>query len=496
MTEDLSFTFNTSAFENGMKNVGNMMSGFKKGVGNMAKSVSKGIMGAAAKVGLLFAAFKGVKGLLSEMPEIGQAFGIAKNIFLKNLLFPLRKAVFPMLQKLVSWVRDNRQMFVKWGAHLVNMFHTLAGIIGKVIDLGKTLVNHFLNFINSVFGTSFNNIEELFNVLTFKFAVMLTFASGIIDKLFIAFEPLIELFKVGLKAALDIAGAALAGFLPHLAPIVENFMNIVGSITKFIEQLTTANEMGHSIQRVFETIGNVIGSVIEKFLEFGGSLFEGFFESISQVATPLQKMADQFERIWTALVGGEEASKTWNTFFKTIGELVGSAVMVALEAIAGILGFIVDAVEQIQSLARGELISPGLRRGIEQDIAEHGKEATARKYLTPHFYTDEQKQAMMDEFFPELKGKASEIFSGMYDVDDAIITKDGKVIKTNPEDMIIATKGLGESRGGSAIINIDFTGQQIILQQGTSEEATAFASNLVEQFRNQLNSELERMGMI
>ena len=83
--DDLSLTFDPSAIINGFRLIGAKMNGFKKSFSNMASNVSKGVINAAAKIGIIKLAFKGVQTVLKEMPEVGKTFGIAKNIFMRNI---------------------------------------------------------------------------------------------------------------------------------------------------------------------------------------------------------------------------------------------------------------------------------------------------------------------------------------------------------------------------------------------------------------------------
>jgi hypothetical protein len=355
-------------------------------------------------------------------------------------------------------------MFVKWGQTVAGIFKSVVGIVSDVIDIGRKLTENFVILFNRIFGTSVKDLGELLNLLTVKFVAALTFLSVMIEPLLSKLSPLIDFFQVAIKGALEIAGAAFRGFLPHIMPIVDNFMKIVDSITTFISNLTKANEMGHSIQGVFQTLGDLLGGIVEKFLEFGGSFLDGFLSSLSQVATPLQGIADSFKRIWDALVGGERASRTWNVLFRTLGELVGTAVLTTLETIAGLLTAIADTVE---FLTTGK--TPGyIENANPEDIKEDMLNRSLKRWGV---------------------------------VEDAIITKDGKVIKTNPDDNIIATKtriepGLPETKTGigGKVINLDFSGMQLIMQGATREETERVGNDLVGIIRNALSGEFEREG--
>ena len=94
-------------------NIKEKITGLKKSSQSMASTFIGGLKSMAIRAGLVALAFKSIQGILNSMPEIGKTFGIAKDIFMKNLLWPLRKFILPYLQRLLDWVRTHRLMFVK-----------------------------------------------------------------------------------------------------------------------------------------------------------------------------------------------------------------------------------------------------------------------------------------------------------------------------------------------------------------------------------------------
>ena len=69
---------------------------------NVAKGVTRGIGQMTTKLLVLAGGIKGVTKLFDQIPEVGKAFSIAKEIVFKNFLYPLRKAIFPMLLHYLS----------------------------------------------------------------------------------------------------------------------------------------------------------------------------------------------------------------------------------------------------------------------------------------------------------------------------------------------------------------------------------------------------------
>lgn len=470
MAEEV-FTFDPSDFMAGLGKVASGITGIANGAKDMAKNVSKGVMNAAAKIGLLSLAFKGIKSAISEMPEIGKTFGIAKDIFMKNLLFPLRQAVFPMLQKFLDWVRDNRAMFVKWGQVLVGIFHSVVGAVGKVIDVGKKLFGVFFGFINRVFGTNIKNLEDLLNVLTFKFAVIMEFLKSMVGPLIDFLSPIAILVGETLVNAFGVFSNIISGVFSGMTGIGDTVKSIVKSITDITRGLANANSSGSSLMTVVKTIGEIFGKIVGFVGKITDGFLKGFGPAIKNIMTPIQGIFDKIKGIIDMLFTGSEAIDGWSEAFKVIGDILGGVIKVALDVINSSLGWLNDTIQEITSG-----IPKLVRDMVNKRIAEVG----------------EQKA------YEELRGKLPKdaipkLFPNAVKVDDAIIKPDGTVIRTNPADTIYATKS--GMPGSSVQVHIDFTGMQLNISQATTEEATRFGENIVSVIRNQLNMELERAGV-
>lgn len=475
--DDVTFTFDPTPIINGFRQIGSKINGFKKSFSNMAGNVSKGVINAAAKIGLLRVAFKGVQAVLKEMPEVGKTFDIAKNIFMRNLLFPLRKAVMPWLQKLLDWVRNNRGMFVKWGATLANIFNSVVSAVQKIIEVGKEMLSTFIGFINRVFGTNIKNLTDIFNILTFKLAVVLTYVQSIISPLMKMMEPLIDLIGIGLAGAWQTATSFLGGFFKGLEGISTPINNIMKTMQGILNSLFSINEEGHSLQTIFGTIGEILGGIIKFFTEIADSFLVGFAPMLEEMMTPLGEIFNKIKGIIDMLFTGKEALEGWKDIFKFLGEFIGTTLKVALDAVNGALGLISDTIEWGQTG-----VPVWLKKEAEQLISEVGEQAAYEEFAKRKGFFGGPKYA---------EETLAKLFPGAKKVDDAIIKPDGQVIKFNPNDTIFATKS---PIGGGTTINVDFSGMMIQIANASQQEATLFAESIVEQIKSQLNKEFETTG--
>lgn len=430
-------------FGSGIKKTFDGIRGRLTGMKDASQNVTKGVIGGMTnmilKVGLFALALRGVQGILNQMPEVGQAFGIAKDIFLKNFLFPLRKAVFPFLQKLLDWVRDNRQRFVKWGQTVANIFMTVAGAVKTIIEIGKNLVNGFVGFISKVFGTPIKNMQELMNILTFKFAVLVTMLQSML-------EP-------------------LSGFL---GPILD--------------------ELAVKLNQIFNFISEMVASYLK-----------GIMPALKEMGKPLSRIFDAVSKIYDMVFLSEKSLKTWKTIFTFLGKVVGTTLVFAFEAIATAIELISVGIEKLIEFLRSDAFK-GFLEGAGRVAKAFGK-----MFL-----------GASEAVFGKEKFSATRKITT---VDDAIIKPDGKVIRTAPNDTLIATKSdvsvnekpksafkMTPSEANQSFVtrtadtkkiqvSIDFSGMQIVVNEATPEEAQSLGGQIVGIIRQKLAQELEVLGV-
>lgn len=401
MEDEAKFPFDVKSFQKAVdqmsKSVTVMETKLNKFGSTMQKSVSKGIMSATAKIGLLV---KGFQSVMKNMPEIGQAFKIAGDIMSKEFFFPIRQQIMPYLQKMLDWVRDHRALFAKWG-------QAVADVLKTVIDVGKTLYNTLKDVVKILtdslqkgLGTSFKSLDEFISVLQVK----------------IAFVTLL-------------VGDAVKAMFEKISPTLEYVVEKGSEIIKFFADLANSwlrlNENGDSLGTVLDKIYGVFDSLVHIIGESLIGLLDGLVPPLKNLMTPLDNVADSFLRLLN--IFGEDENSGLRKVFKWFGNLTGNTLVVAFEELAWAIDTVVVG---IQTLAQsGKLISDifsgnwSKLGGDWKDMKDIFKGYNERTSATG--------QRQVDAF----KG----MFSGS--VDDGLITKDGQIIKLNPEDNVYAFKG-------------------------------------------------------
>ena len=259
-TEDVSFTFDTSQFENGINTIDKGMKGLKVGAAKMASAVATGMVVASAAIGVFKMALKGARKVLAEMirgmPEIGQAFKIAKDIIMRNFLFPIRKAIMPMLQKMLDWVRDHRAMFVKWGHVVVGIFRTILRIGRKVVDVIRNIWKAAARILSNVFGTEIKRIGDLMNIMAFKISAIIQFLAALLKPLFDTIGQIAEkIAEFGIKAVQDF----FEGFIAGAPGAQEAVGRVLDSLKDLFGTLIEINQETGIFTKFFKTIGALVG---------------------------------------------------------------------------------------------------------------------------------------------------------------------------------------------------------------------------------------------
>ncbi len=408
MTDDLAFTFDTSFFNKGIQKIMKGFSTMENRASSVAKSVSRGLMNVVGKLGIIVTGFKAIKSALLGMPEVAQAFGIAKDVFFKNLLYPLRKEIFPLLQKMLDWIRDSRVRFVKWGQHLANIFRAVVSGVKTIISFVKKMSEGVARIAEKIFGDRIKNIDEIFNLITFKIAVVIQFISILIENI----------------------GGLFSSFFSGLGDIGKPLKGIIENLFNFVKIFTEANDEGNSFKEVLNTMINLFGKIVGFVVQMTDKFLDGFVPAIENIMTPIQRIVDAFDKIFEAIFGSDEQLKTWGDLFEKLGTIVGVGLLKSFEIIATIVETIADVIDSIKEIGFKETIKVGF---------EKTKEA-----VTP--WIEEAKvgvKTIWKKGLAFLRGETE-----IEDVDDAIIKPDGTVIKTNPKDTLIAMKDENKSFSG------------------------------------------------
>ncbi len=257
---DVSFTFDTNQFENGIKTLNKGMKGMQTTAMTVAKGVAAGMVVATAAIGVFKLGIKGARKLLNEMlsgmPEIGTAFKIAKDIFFRNFLYPIRKAIMPFLQRMLDWVRDHRVMFVKWGQVVVGIFKTMLKIGRKVIDMFKRIWQGAARILSNLFGVEIKRVGDLMNIMAFKISATIQFLAILLRTLFKTIGKIAEkIAEFGIQAVKDF----FEGFIEGAPGAQEAVQNVLKSLKELFQTLIDINVESGTFTKIFKSIGAVTG---------------------------------------------------------------------------------------------------------------------------------------------------------------------------------------------------------------------------------------------
>jgi hypothetical protein len=417
--DSVSFAFDPAPFVNGLNKVNGSIAETNKNTEHLAKKISQGMMSAVTKIGMVAGGFLGIKAIAARIPEIGMVFKTAGDIFFKNLLWPLRKELMPLLQKILNWVRDNRGQFVVWGQTIANIFRLVLTIGKEIFEVAKSVGKAFLDFINNVFGSQIKSFDELLNILTFKFSVIVQFIGGL------------------------------------LRSILQSEM--------------------------FKNIEDVLGKIIKFFAEIATSFATGFFKDLPSISDTLSGIVGLIGTIIDKLFTGKDSLKFWKDTFESIGQLAGSIV----EGVG-------EMIKTLDFALKGD--TAGYDKWYQEKVNKQNAQAQKVEDVWRAQSLKEGTGVFNSkgEFFTKTKSGEYVNSRGsiVHSIDDAIITKEGKIIKTNPEDTIFATKG-----GIGKTVKVEFGAINLNVTEGNAKQAgTDFAGGIYEGIRSKLNFEFTGAG--
>lgn len=361
--DDVGFTFDPKPFLNALKQIGGGMDKTKKAVQKSTADIGKSFMWAMTKAQLMatgiIAIGKSIKNVVNEqIPEIGQAFGIAKEIIFKNLFWPLRQQIVPMLQKMLDWVRDNRTMFVKMGEVIVSIFRTgwtiaktFVGALSPVFDALKKLVGFnkgdWMDGVNLVMA----KVATVAIYLGMALKPVIDFLSGIVSK--IADSGIIKTFVDLAMAVGKVAWEGLTGFLAGISGsgAIESILSNIKGLGEAFTSLFSAwsdKKNGATMYTVFEKIGSAVGEIGKFFVTLGTAFGGGLAANLSTIMTPLQTIFDAVSRLFGGLNKGP--STFLGDVFKQLGLGLGALVTTGLNAVAVALDAIVSSVLTLAGL--------------------------------------------------------------------------------------------------------------------------------------------------
>lgn len=443
------FNFDVEPFLNGMRKIEKSMNSIedntKKFGKTMTDSIGKAITGGIMKVSMLIASFKAAKAVLNDMPEVGQAFGIAKDIFMKNFTWPLRQQVMPLLQKMLDWTRDHRAMFVKWGEAVGNIFRTVVVVAKELWTVFKQLIDVVGNSFQKAFNTNFHSFDEFINVLSFKISAVVIYLGMLAKSLVTDFKPAFDW-------------------------IIDMGKTIIDFFVSLAKSWGTANDQGKSfftivdkLKTTFELLANFVGNAVK-------GLSEGFLPAVKDAMTPIDNFVNSINELLKGLGFGD--SDGIRGAFKAIGGILGTAFVGALSTVATSLDVIVSSLMTIAQL--GDVLT---------DIFKGDWSKASKDFKAIGATWSSFGKRTAENFSAVGKGAST------VGIHDGIVTKDGKVIKTDPDDNIFAVKDIAPQRKTPSQMPISMGPFYISVTEGNAEQAGRnFGTGLAYSFRNNVSS--------
>lgn len=286
--DDVTLTFDPSSFESALGKITGSLDSMnqkfndfgKQGVKSLKKSEFSAINFTKALAPLLIAvgAFKSA---LKTIPEIGRTFSIAGSIFMKNFLWPLRKELIPILQKLLDWVRDNRAMFVRWGTVVSNIFRVIKSVIIGIWDTLKRLWEVISSRLEQIFGKTTSSVTEMANLILFKIALIAEFVIAIFGNIA---EVIIDTFFGVVEAMKGFFDGMMTG-IGDLGPEFDQLIKWFGQL---FDLISGTDKKSSALIKTFKALGLVIGSVVGPVIRLLVTTIDGLLLKIEQIPLALK----------------------------------------------------------------------------------------------------------------------------------------------------------------------------------------------------------------
>ena len=221
------------------------------------------------------------------------------------------------------------------------------------------------------------------------------------------------------------------------------------------------------LKPLYKTVADIVTSIGDGL----AGAFKGFkFDIIEKLASLLGKIS--------TLV--QDLDPAFSSLGGTIGTVLGESLKVAI----GILGAFVDTLSLALDLIHAISSGDDSNKALNDMFKKYGEKFSANIKQTTG-------KSVGEFLFGRFAKKKEE------NMDDGIITKDGKVIHTSPDDNIVATKSLpfGGGRQGGGNVSVNFGNFNVTVTEGNAENAGRnLANGLQGQIRNLILDNLVATG--
>lgn len=328
--------------------------------------------------------------------EIGNAF--------LPVLIKITEKITPIIEKVVDWVTENPKLT----ATILGVVTAITGLITVVSAISLALL-------------AFNPVVALV-------VLAITALTAIIVWLAMNFDSLKQ-------KAIDVATSIQNSFVERLT-----------AVGNFFE------EIGEKLFEIWENIWNNIVKFTETVLAlFVGIILETLDYFFPQWQEKLNFMFEILKTVFTAI--WEFMVMIWNTIWdsvKLVLETIAQGLKISFEKMSEGLQFIWNGIADFFKSIWDRIT--GIFKGAIENIL---------KFIDPLLDKINKVIAGMEA----LGGGVAKKFRGFVSrgksflgIDDGVISPDGKIISTHPDDYIIATKdpsSLAGNGGGNIVINID-----------------------------------------
>lgn len=266
--DDVELTFDPEMFKKGLVSILDSLGRIETKLGDVTGATNKMEKSGAKSIGMWTALM--TKGLalitgaahriMGFMPEIGHSIQVAGDIIGRNLLWPLRQQLIPVLQSMLNWVRDHRAMFVRWGMVIANIFRVVKMIAMNFFQSLKKVWEAISSGIKKLFGGTAKTITEILNILLFRWTVLAIAAQAII-------EPIVDFFIKVFKQVVSLSRTFIEGFLSGVRGISEPIEDIVNAFKDFLSMIGDITEGMPKLSGAFKLLGNVLGTSVKMSLE-------------------------------------------------------------------------------------------------------------------------------------------------------------------------------------------------------------------------------------
>lgn len=325
--QDLQLTFDPKQFQNAINSLVKSISGIESSLGNVGKSTDHMAKTGAIRTGMWTAVMSRGLGMIanvaskimSKIPEIGRSFSIAGDIISRNLLWPLRQELIPILQKMLNWVRDNRAMFVKWGMVLANIFRAVVGIVKSAFTIWEKMFGKLALGLKKVFGNSIKSVTDLINIIIFRIALLVTVLHVLIEPI-MTFLVDVFLKLVGLVKQFVQGFASVGSFSGPIMSIVNSFKSLFESFNQILEMLNGSGGLGEA----FRILGEIVGGSILYTFKTLATLLDGISTAVKIIIGAIGEYQElkQNEKMYSGverMAANERTSQRWSDFRSTTG---------------------------------------------------------------------------------------------------------------------------------------------------------------------------------